>query len=118
MQFYFFNFQVGSNVLGYYGGITWAILVARICQMYPNYNGAMLLTRFFKIYSIWKWIKSPVVLREIQHSNNPGLAGLKVSCTGIIRRYSRCIVIELLLMKLEIRLRILVLKKSHLHSNT
>ena len=47
--------------------------------MYPNYNAPLLLTRFFKIFAIWKWAKSPVVLKEIAHSNNPALTQLKVS---------------------------------------
>ena len=34
---------VQSNILGYFGGITWAILVARVCQLYPNYNSASIL---------------------------------------------------------------------------
>lgn len=39
-----------SNVLGFFGGITWAILVARVCQLYPHYNSAALLKRIFRAY--------------------------------------------------------------------
>ena len=40
-----------SNVLGYLGGVNWAILTVKICQMYPNYAVNQLLERFFCIYS-------------------------------------------------------------------
>lgn len=63
-----------SNVLGFYGGITWAILVARICQLFPHYATAALVKRFFRVYDRWNW-KNPVVLCPIQeHLNVPGLA--------------------------------------------
>jgi len=35
-----------SNVMGYLGGVSWAILVARVCQLYPNLNAAALVVRF------------------------------------------------------------------------
>lgn len=67
-----------SNVLGFFGGITWAILVARVCQLYPHYVPAALVKRFFKVYSKWNW-KNPVVLNTIrEQSDIPGLMAFKV----------------------------------------
>ncbi|CAD7923551.1 unnamed protein product, partial [Amoebophrya sp. A120] len=38
---------LSSNKLGFFGGITWAILVAKVCQLYPNHNAAGIVHRFF-----------------------------------------------------------------------
>jgi len=67
-----------SNVLGFFGGITWSLLVARVCQLYPYYAPSQLANRFFRLYLQWHWTK-PVMLCEIvEPRSDPGLAGLKV----------------------------------------
>uniref|UniRef100_A0A7S2ZDZ7 Poly(A) polymerase n=2 Tax=Rhodosorus marinus TaxID=101924 RepID=A0A7S2ZDZ7_9RHOD len=64
-----------SNVLGYLGGVAWAILTARICQLYPNALPSFLVSRFFLVYDQWKW-PNPVMLKPISQGN-PNL-GFKV----------------------------------------
>ncbi|CAG9572997.1 unnamed protein product [Danaus chrysippus] len=51
-----------SNTLGYLGGVSWAMLVARTCQLYPNALPATLLHKFFLVFSQWKW-PQPVLLK-------------------------------------------------------
>ncbi len=43
-----------GNVLGYPGGVAFAIMVARICQLYPNAAPSLVVARFFSIYARWK----------------------------------------------------------------
>lgn len=67
-----------SNVQGFFGGITWALLVARVCQLYPNYAPSQLLNRFFRIYDRWNW-KNPVLLCQTTDlTHMPGLTQFKV----------------------------------------
>lgn len=57
-----------SNVLGYFGGVSWAMLVARTCQLYPNAAASTLLQKFFLVFRQWPWPK-PVLLRNISEDN-------------------------------------------------
>lgn len=43
--------------MGYFGGVSWAILVAKICQMFPLAQPSNLLEYFFEIYANWQWPK-------------------------------------------------------------
>ncbi|KAF7989314.1 hypothetical protein HCN44_007988 [Aphidius gifuensis] len=52
-----------SNSLGYLGGVSWAMLVARTCQLYPNAVAATLIEKFFLVFSQWKW-PQPVLLKQ------------------------------------------------------
>ena len=42
-----------SNALGFLGGVSWAMLVARVCQLYPNAVSATLVHKFFLVFSKW-----------------------------------------------------------------
>ncbi|KAG7660368.1 PAP1 [[Candida] subhashii] len=54
-----------GNVYGFPGGVAWAMLVARICQLYPNAVSAVIVEKFFHIYSQWSW-PQPVLLKHIE----------------------------------------------------
>merc|ERR1719454_1785181 len=67
-----------SNVLGFFGGITWSLLVARVCQLYPYYAPNQLAHRFFRLWAQWDW-KKPVLLCEISdRKHEAGMQGFKV----------------------------------------
>ncbi|KAJ7688678.1 Poly(A) polymerase central domain-containing protein [Mycena rosella] len=54
-----------SNVNGFLGGVAWAMLVARICQLYPNAIAGAIVSRFFIIMYRWSW-PQPVLLKQIE----------------------------------------------------
>ncbi|NXU34446.1 PAPOG polymerase, partial [Drymodes brunneopygia] len=58
---------VYSNIMGFLGGVSWAMLVARICQLYPNALASTLVNKFFLIFSKWDWPK-PVLLKRLEDS--------------------------------------------------
>ncbi len=42
-----------SNALGYLGGVSWAMLVARTCQLYPNAAASTIVNKFFFVFAKW-----------------------------------------------------------------
>lgn len=62
-----------SNAMGYLGGVACALLVARVCQLYPNGCAATIIGRFFRVYVQWNW-PQPVMLKLVEECN----LGLKV----------------------------------------
>ncbi|KAI5481492.1 poly(A) polymerase Pla1 [Pseudohyphozyma bogoriensis] len=54
-----------SNVMGFCGGVAWAMMVARICQLYPNGCLGSIISRFFIIMHQWQW-PSPLLLKSIE----------------------------------------------------
>nr|XP_027202886.1 poly(A) polymerase-like [Dermatophagoides pteronyssinus] len=47
-----------SNVMGYFGGVAWMILITKICQLNPDLLPNRLLEKFYEVYSDWKWPKA------------------------------------------------------------
>jgi len=66
--FFFLEHGIYSNVLGYLGGVSWAMLVARTCQLYPNAAAATLVQKFFLVFSKWEW-PQPVLLKPPDNVN-------------------------------------------------
>ncbi|KAJ2490998.1 polynucleotide adenylyltransferase [Coemansia sp. RSA 2050] len=56
---------VYSNSMGFFGGVAWAMLVARVCQLYPNACAGSIVSGFFRVYVKWPW-PSPVTLKTIE----------------------------------------------------
>lgn len=54
-----------SNVMGFPGGVAWAMMVARVCQLYPRAAAAVVTAKFFRIMSVWKW-PAPIQLKAIE----------------------------------------------------
>lgn len=57
-----------ANVFGFFGGVAWAIAVARVCQLYPNASAAAIVSKFFRIMQQWNW-PQPVLLKPIEDAS-------------------------------------------------
>ncbi|KAJ1896292.1 polynucleotide adenylyltransferase [Kickxella alabastrina] len=57
-----------SNSMGFLGGVAWAMLVARICQLYPNACAATIVSRFFYVFLAWRW-PLPIFLKHVENAN-------------------------------------------------
>ncbi|KXJ97723.1 Poly(A) polymerase central domain-domain-containing protein [Microdochium bolleyi] len=52
-----------ANIIGFPGGVVWAMLVARVCQLYPKATAATIVSKFFLIIRNWRW-PQPVQLKD------------------------------------------------------
>merc|ERR1712000_348393 len=59
---------VYANIMGFPGGVAWAMLTARICQLYPKATAAVVVKKFFLVVSRWPWPK-PCLLKPLDTSN-------------------------------------------------
>eukprot|EP01083_Nonionella_stella_P297860 1011277_1 len=65
-----------SNKLGYLGGVSWAILCGRVCQLYPNANASQIVQNFFLFYHIWNFgtpLKAITLCNIVQHEDMPSV---------------------------------------------
>ncbi|TKC45611.1 hypothetical protein EI555_008511, partial [Monodon monoceros] len=56
------------NILGFLGGVSWTMLGARTCQLYPNAIASTLVCKVFLVFSEWEW-PNPVLLKEPEKRN-------------------------------------------------
>lgn len=54
---------VYSSKTGFLGGISWTILVAFVCQLFPKATVSCVIHRFFSLLSSWSW-PTPVLLSK------------------------------------------------------
>lgn len=59
-----------ANIMGFPGGVAWAMLVARVCQLYPKAAAAVVVNKFFLVISKWQW-PQPVLLKSIESGPLP-----------------------------------------------
>ncbi|KAK3725338.1 polynucleotide adenylyltransferase [Vermiconidia calcicola] len=52
-----------GNIVGYPGGVAYAMMVARICQLYPKAAAPHIILKFFFLMRKWNW-PSPVLLQH------------------------------------------------------
>ncbi|KAK8136660.1 polynucleotide adenylyltransferase [Apiospora sp. TS-2023a] len=54
-----------ANIVGFPGGVVWAMLVARVCQLYPKAASATIVSKFFHLIRQWPW-PQPVMLKAME----------------------------------------------------
>ena len=56
-----------SSMAGYLGGVSWACLVAYVCQQQrPTTHPAEALLEVFEVYASWSWKSRPVDLSDVR----------------------------------------------------
>ncbi|KJZ76069.1 hypothetical protein HIM_04525 [Hirsutella minnesotensis 3608] len=61
---------VYANIMGFPGGVAWAMLVARVCQLYPKAATSVIVNKFFLVMGQWRW-PQPVLLKPIENGPLP-----------------------------------------------
>ena len=60
-----------SNILGFLGGVNYAIMVAFVCQRYINACPATIVKKFFILFCQWRW-PNPIMLTSLNSDKEPG----------------------------------------------
>ncbi len=84
-----------ANIMGFPGGVAWAMMVARVCQLYPKATSSVIVSKFFGIILRWPW-PNPVLLKPIEEGPlqvrtwNPKVRHPPHSRTSRTRRKQLC----------------------------
>ncbi|KAL7676790.1 hypothetical protein ACOME3_003040 [Neoechinorhynchus agilis] len=70
------NNGIHSNVYGYFGGITWAIMLAFVAKHNPSLIACELVAEFFSVFHKWDW-SNPVTLKPYTCSGGGGAQSLE-----------------------------------------
>lgn len=62
------KWHIYSTILGFLRGVSWAMLVAKTCQRYPNAIVSTLVHTFFLVFLKWEWPNS-VLLKQPEECN-------------------------------------------------
>ena len=54
-----------GNAVGFLGGMSWAVLTAKVCQDFPSHSTEHTLALFFRVYVSWQWPR-PVRLQPLK----------------------------------------------------
>ncbi|KAG9481162.1 hypothetical protein GDO78_010426 [Eleutherodactylus coqui] len=62
--------NIYSNILGFLGGVSWAMLVARTCQLYPNAIASTLVHKFFLVNPSDRYHLMPIITPAYPQQNS------------------------------------------------
>ncbi|KAI1184444.1 Poly(A) polymerase central domain-containing protein [Nemania serpens] len=54
-----------GNIIGFPGGVVWAMMIARVCQLYPKATSATIVAKFFLVMKTWPW-PLPIQLKHME----------------------------------------------------
>ncbi|KAG0646787.1 Poly(A) polymerase pla1 [Hyphodiscus hymeniophilus] len=61
-----------ANIVGFCGGVAWAMCLARVCQLFPKATSSTMVLKFFRVIGDWNW-PVPVLLKPLDSRNDLGL---------------------------------------------
>ncbi|RVD93247.1 poly (A) polymerase type 1 [Tubulinosema ratisbonensis] len=59
--------KVYGHAYGYFGGVAYALSVAKVCQLFPNACSFTIVNKFFKMLSKFKW-PNPIIIKKIEQN--------------------------------------------------
>jgi poly(A) polymerase len=84
-----------SNISGFPGGVAWAMMVARVCQLYPMASSSVIVGKVLDLIARWNWprpiqlkqyAKGPLEVREW----NPQVRAYPLSSLSLTNGYVSC----------------------------